>query len=503
MMADDMELVREFATRRSDAAFETLVSRHLNLVYSVALRQVRDPHLAQEVAQAVFIILARKAKTLGPNTILSGWLFRTAQYASADALKTQRRRQHREQEAYMQSILNCGGDAPSQPTNEEAWTQIAPLLDAAMLRLGEKDRNAIVLRFFENKNLREVGAALGASEDSARVRISRALEKLRKFFTKRGVMLSAAVIATAVSANSIQAAPAGLAATISAAAVKSSAVAASTLTLVKGALKLMAWTKMKTAVVSGVVVLLAAGTTTVTLKEIQKHKFDDSWRTQDVFAMFKKVDQVSPQVRILPSKFHPRPSRPDGDWVIVHGKPMGVAVPAETVVKAAYGCEDSDRVVLETTLPDGRYDFIANLADGNQEALQRVVGQKFGVVAKWEILETNALLLRVKIPNAPGLSPTAKKQPPHETYGTTLYGAVDKPLTNLVNFLEASAGIPVVDRTGLTGHFDFSLKWNEPKVQKTQQGLPDSLRQALLNQLGLELIPGTAPVEMLVVEKAN
>src|ERR1035441_11038204 len=146
MMADDMELVREFTTRRSDAAFETLVSRHLNLVYSVALRQVRDPHLAQEVAQAVFIILARKAKTLGPKTILAGWLFRTAQYASADALKTQRRRQQREQEAYMQSILN-------EPESE-AWTQIAPLLDAAMLRPGEKDRNAIVLRFFENKNLR-------------------------------------------------------------------------------------------------------------------------------------------------------------------------------------------------------------------------------------------------------------------------------------------------------------------------------------------------------------
>jgi uncharacterized protein (TIGR03435 family) len=265
----------------------------------------------------------------------------------------------------------------------------------------------------------------------------------------------------------------------------------------------MAWTKTKTVIVVGFGILLATGTTIVTRREIQKHKFNDSWRTQDVFTMFKKVDQVPPQVRILPSKFRPRPSRPEGDWVNIHGKPMGVAVPAETVVKAAYGCEDSDRVALETSLPDGRYDFIANLADGNQEALQRVVRQKFGVVAKWEILETNALLLTVKIPNAPGLSPTAKKQPSAEFYGTTFYGGVDKPLTNLVNFLEASAGIPVVDRTGLTGRFDFSLKWNKPKVQQTQQGLPDPLRQALLNQLGLELVPGTAPVEMLVVEKAN
>ena len=402
----------------------------------------------------------------------------------------------------MQSILNRGGDAPSQPTNEEAWAQIAPLLDAAMLRLGEKDRNAIVLRFFENKNLREVGAALGATEDSARVRINRALEKLRKFFAKRGGCFSATVIATAVAANSVQAAPVGLAATISAAAVKSSAVAASTLTLVKGALKIMAWTKIKTTIVGSAFVLLAAGTTTVTLKEIQKHKFDDSWRTQDVFAMFKKVDQVSPQVRILTSKFHPRPSRPLGDWAIVHGKTMGVVVPAETVVKAAYGCEYPDRVVLETSLPDGRYDFIANLADGNQEALQRVVRQKFGVVAKWEMLETNALLLTVKIPNAPGLSPSAKKQPPQEGVGRSLYFTVDKPLTNLVNFLEDQSVIPVVDRTGLTGRFDFSLKWNEQENQQNQV-IPDTLKQALLNQLGLELVPATAPVEMLVVKKAN
>jgi uncharacterized protein (TIGR03435 family) len=264
----------------------------------------------------------------------------------------------------------------------------------------------------------------------------------------------------------------------------------------------MAWTKMKTVIVAGVGILFVAGITTITLKEIQKHKFDDTWRTQDVLAMFKKVDQVSPQVRILPSKFHPRTSRPEGDWISPHGKMMGVAVPSETVVRAAYGCEVSDRAVLETSLPDGRYDFIANLADGNQEALQRVVRQKFGVVAKWEMLETNALLLTVKIPNAPGLIPSAKKQPPSEGGGITLYVVVNKPLTNLVNFLEATAGIPVVDRTGLTGRFDFSLKWNEPKVQQTQ-GLPDPLRQVLLNQLGLELVPGTAPVEMLVVEKAN
>ena len=149
MLNDDMTLLREYARHNSEEAFAALVSRHVNLVYSVALRQVRDPHLAEEITQAVFIILARKAESLGEKTILPGWLCRTARYASANALTMQRRRQHREQEAYMQSILN----EPVDPA--ETWNQIAPLLDGAMEQLGQKDHDALVLRFFENKILRK------------------------------------------------------------------------------------------------------------------------------------------------------------------------------------------------------------------------------------------------------------------------------------------------------------------------------------------------------------
>jgi hypothetical protein len=152
----------------------------------------------------------------------------------------------------MQSLLN--------ETAADAWIQIAPLLETAMAQLGEQEHNAIVLRFYEGKALKQVGAVLGTGEDAARMRINRALEKLRKFFAGRGLTLSAAVIAAAVSTSAVQAAPAGLATTVTAA--QGTAVTASTLTLVKGALKIMAWAKAKTIIVIGGAVILAAGTTT-------------------------------------------------------------------------------------------------------------------------------------------------------------------------------------------------------------------------------------------------
>lgn len=212
MNTDDMELVRQYAAQQSERAFAALVSRHTNLVYSASLRRVCDSQLAEEVTQAVFIILARKAGSLDEKTILPGWLYRTACYVSNNALKGEHRRRRREQEAYMQSTLD-------ETTTDAAWKQMSPLLEEAMLRLGQTDRAALLLRFFERRTLNEVGAALGTSEDAAKKRVNRAVEKLRGFFTKHGVILPPAVLTATISANSIEAAPVDLAKTATAAAL--------------------------------------------------------------------------------------------------------------------------------------------------------------------------------------------------------------------------------------------------------------------------------------------
>ncbi len=247
MTSDDIALVREYALGNSEQAFATLVSRHINLVYSVALRQVGDCHLAEEITQGVFIILAEKAKSLGPKTILSGWLCRTARYVSAHALRSQRRRQLREQEAHMQSITN------EADANE--WDPIAPMLDEALSCLGEKEHDAIVLRFFDGKELKQVGAAMGIGEDAGRMRVNRGLERLRDFFTKKGVSLSAGAIAGAVAANSVQAAPAGLAATITAAALSGTTI---TTAAVIAATKTIAMTTLQKAVVAAMLAAAVA-----------------------------------------------------------------------------------------------------------------------------------------------------------------------------------------------------------------------------------------------------
>ena len=257
-----MALLREYVERDSEEAFAEIIRRHVNKVYSVALRHTRNPHQAEEITQAVFVILAQKARHLGWRVILSGWLYQTARLTSVTFIRSEIRRARREQEAHMQTIAN-----ENEP---DAWVQIAPLLDTAMTELNETDRHAVVLRYFDGKSMREVGGALGTTEDAAKKRVNRAVEKLQKFFLKRGIDSTAEAITGAISTNAVQAAPVALAKSVAAAALaKGAAVSGTTLTLIKGTLKTMAWIKIKSAAVASVSVLLAAGGVTA-IYETQK-----------------------------------------------------------------------------------------------------------------------------------------------------------------------------------------------------------------------------------------
>jgi RNA polymerase sigma factor (sigma-70 family) len=257
----DDRLLEQFARNGSEEAFAALVQRHIPLVHSVALRHTVNPQHAEDITQAVFVILARKAGALGRKTVLPGWLYHTARLTAANLQRAEARRVRREQEAFMQSQLE-------EPATDNLWRELSPQLDEAMAGLGTAERDALVLRYFQNKSMAEVAKFLGLEENTAQKRVSRALEKLQKFFTKRGMDSTAAAIAENISAHSVQAVPVALAKSVTAVALaKGATVSTSTLTLIKGALKIMAWTKVKTASATGMVLLLCAGVLTVAIRD--------------------------------------------------------------------------------------------------------------------------------------------------------------------------------------------------------------------------------------------
>lgn len=199
---EDPDLLRAYTEQRSEQAFTDLVNRHIHFVYSTALRLVQDAQLAEDVTQLVFIRLARKAQSLQQGTLLTGWLYRTTQFVAQTVLRSDWRRRKRESLAMQFSEMNHH--------SESVWKDIAPLLEEAMGHLRQADQDAVLLRFFSGKSLREVGAALGVSDDTAQKRVNRAIEKLRQYFTRRGVVVPSALLISALAAHSVQAAPAAV-----------------------------------------------------------------------------------------------------------------------------------------------------------------------------------------------------------------------------------------------------------------------------------------------------
>lgn len=386
---DDHELLAQYAGAGSEAAFATLVARYVNLVYSAALRSTANRHQAEEITQAVFIILARKAGGLRRAVVLSGWLYQTARLTAANFMRAEARRQRREQEACMQSTLSEAGPA--------AWEQIAPLLDEAMGCLGETERNAVVLRFFENKSGHEVAAALKLNEAAVYKRVSRALEKLRGYFVKRGVRVSVAVIAGAVAANSVQAAPVGLAAAAAAAAAKGAAVSGSTLAVIEATLKLIAWAKLKIAMAVGLAAILTVGTTTVAVKKLND-------RTRPIQAMptgWSVLNGDHAQWSWSGGQIHGHTTR--GDSILASGQSYGnvtlSAVVATTNREAsiAIRLRDENNGYIVTFVPPGTswpwnqggYLCLAKREDGNGTLLaehRRLRMTRIGTSAKLKVI---------------------------------------------------------------------------------------------------------------------
>ena len=242
-MKDDATLLQGYARHRSESDFAELVQRHVNLVYSSALRQVNgNVHFAQDVTQLVFIDLARKAASLAKHQVLAGWLFTSTRFAAAKLMRGEQRRWRREQEAEsMQEITTSDSDASLD------WERVRPVLDEALAELGERDRDVILLRYLEGRNFAQVGAKLSLSDNAARMRVDRAIDKLRILLARRGVTSSAAALSLALTSQAVIAAPAGLVTTVTGAALSAGGATAATLTF-------MSLTKLQIAVASGVLV---------------------------------------------------------------------------------------------------------------------------------------------------------------------------------------------------------------------------------------------------------
>ena len=234
----DAQLLRECSHQGSEAAFGEIVARYTDLVYSTVLRQVGSATLAEEVAQSVFTDLARKApslaRKLGENGTIVGWLYRSSRYAVSKHLRAEHRRHNRESQA-MQNFDPSSASSPD-------WERVRPVLDEALADLSEEDRQAMLLRFFQNQGFQAVGAALGISDDAAQKRVGRALEKLRARLARQGITTTASMLSAVLPANAIQTAPAGLAAKLAGASLAGAAAKTGT------TLTIMTLTSFKTGI---------------------------------------------------------------------------------------------------------------------------------------------------------------------------------------------------------------------------------------------------------------
>jgi len=258
-MPDDAELLRRYAATRAEDAFAELVRRHLDGVYSAALRRVGgDTHLAEDVAQQVFVALAQKAGRLSCHPVLAGWLHAATRHEAAHVVRYERRRKAREQEAQAMHDLN------SEAAPEADWSRVAPVLDEALDRLSETDRTAVLLRYVERRPFGEIADVLRLTEDAARMRVNRALDQLRGLLARRGIASTAAALSLALTNHVVAAAPASLTSAVTSASLAAAPVGASA--AAASLLSFMSTTKA-TLGVATIAIIAALGTATYEIRE--------------------------------------------------------------------------------------------------------------------------------------------------------------------------------------------------------------------------------------------
>lgn len=256
-MPDDAILLRRYAETGAEDAFAELVRRHIDWVYSASLRRVGgDAHLAEDVVQHVFIALARKADSVSRHPMLTSWLYTAARHEAANIVRSERRRKAREQEAHAMNTM------PSALEPQPDWHRVAPVLDQAIDALGARDRAALLLRFVERQAFADVGAALRITDDAARMRVNRALEKLRLELAKRGVVSTGAGLAATLAGHSVGAAPAGLATSV----IGTALAAVPATSPLAGFLSILMATKITTGVGGAALLAVAVGTAIIEIK---------------------------------------------------------------------------------------------------------------------------------------------------------------------------------------------------------------------------------------------
>lgn len=294
-MADDVELLRRYANERSEEAFTALVQRHLPLVYHAALRRTNgDAHLAEDVAQAVFANLAQEAGSLQRHAMLGGWLYVATRHAAANAMRTENRRRVREQEAQAMNEIS----APEIMAGE--WERLRPELDSVMDELGEADRNAVLLRFFENRPYAEIGASFQISEDAARMRVDRSLEKLRALLGRRGITSTAAALGGLLAAQSAMAAPTGLATAVAGSVLAGAGIVAGAGSA--GLIAFMTTNKIMMGI-AGAVALVAGGTAVYEYREARLAETAIIGLSRDKADLQSQLAKQGAQVRVAEEKY--------------------------------------------------------------------------------------------------------------------------------------------------------------------------------------------------------